>query len=62
MDMERERATLESLVESHQRRVNHLRERIDRSARELRTHEVIRSISENSSLPDAMRSLAELET
>jgi hypothetical protein len=60
MDIDRERADLQHYVESHQQRVNYLRARIDRSTQELRLHEMIRVLAENSRLPEAVRSLAEM--
>jgi hypothetical protein len=60
MDIDRERADLQQYVEGHQQRIDHLRARIDRSTRELHLHEMIRALAENSQLPEAVRSLAEM--
>ena len=60
MEIDQERVDLQHYVEGHQQRIDHLRERIDRSTRELRLHEMIRSLAANSQLPEAMRSLAEM--
>jgi hypothetical protein len=60
MDIERERADLQQFVKGHQQRIDHLRARIDRSTRELRLHELIRDLAENSKIPEAMRSLTEM--
>src|SRR4051812_12211870 len=59
MDIEQERADLQQFVEGHQRRIDHLRARIDRSERELRLHELIKDLADNDKVPEAMRSLAE---
>jgi hypothetical protein len=58
MDIERERAALQHLVESQQRRIDHLKDRIDRSTGELLLHKVVGALVENSHLPEAMHSLA----
>jgi hypothetical protein len=60
MDIDQERTDLQHFVEGHQQRIHHLRARIDRSTRELRLHEMIKGLAENSQLPEAMRSLAEM--
>jgi hypothetical protein len=44
----------------HQQRIDHLKAGIDRSTRELRLHELIRDLAENSKVPEAMRSLVEM--
>jgi hypothetical protein len=60
MDIDWERTDLRHYVEGHQQRIDHLRARIDRSTRELRLHEMIRDLADNSQLPDAMRSLTKM--
>jgi hypothetical protein len=49
-----------SLSEAHQQRIDHLRARIDRSTRELRVHEMIKDLADNSQLPHALRGLAKM--
>lgn len=60
MEIERELVDLQQYVEEHQQRIDHLRARIERSTRELRLHQMIRGLAENSQLPEAMRSLADM--
>jgi hypothetical protein len=60
MEIERELVDLQQHVEEHQQRIDHLRARIERSTRELRLHQMIRGLAENSQLPEAMRSLADM--
>lgn len=60
MDTNAEQADLCHYAQAHQRRIDHLRARIDRSARELRVHEMIRDLADNSQLPHALRSLAKM--
>lgn len=60
MDIDTEQADLRHYAEAHQQRIDHLRARIDRSTRELRVHEVISDLADNSVLPNALRSLAEM--
>src|SRR5687768_5605877 len=57
MDIEHERTNLQYLAESQLRRVDHLKDRINRSTRELHVHEVVRTLTENKHLSGAMRSL-----
>jgi hypothetical protein len=58
MDIDAEQTDLCHYAEAHQQRIDHLRARIDRSTRELRVHEMIRDLADNSQLPHALRSLA----
>jgi hypothetical protein len=60
MDIDAEQADLCHYAQAHQQRIDHLRARIDRSARELRVHEMIRDLADNSQLPHAMRCLAKM--
>ena len=60
MEIERDLIDLQQYVEEHQRRIEHLRARIERSTRELRIHQMIRGLAENSQLAEAMRSLADM--
>jgi hypothetical protein len=60
MDTNAEQTDLCHYAEAHQLRIDHLRARIDRSARELRVHEMIRDLANNSQLPHALRSLAKM--
>jgi hypothetical protein len=60
MDTNAEQTDLCHYAEAHQQRIDHLRARIDRSARELRVHEMIRDLANNSQLPHALRSLAKM--
>jgi hypothetical protein len=60
MDTNAEQIDLCHYAEAHQQRIDHLRARIDRSARELRVHEMIRDLANNSQLPHALRSLAKM--
>jgi protein subunit release factor A len=61
MDINEERLELRRIVDGHQQRIEQLRERIDRSMRELRLHEMISSLAGNKELPEAVRSLAAVE-
>jgi len=60
MDICTEQTDLCHYAEAHQQRIDHLRARIDRSARELRVHEVIRDLADNSALPNALRALVRM--
>jgi hypothetical protein len=60
MDIYAEQSDLCRYAEAHQQRIDHLRARIDRSMRELWVHEVIRDLADNSALPNALRTLAEM--
>ena len=60
MDIDTEQTDLSQYAEAHQQRIDHLRARIDRSTRELRVHEVIRDLADNSALPNALRRLAKM--
>ena len=60
MDTNAEQTDLCHYARAHQQRIDHLRARIDRSARELRVHEMIRDLADNSQLPHALRSLAKM--
>jgi len=60
MDIDAEQADLRHYAQAHQQRIDHLRARIDRSARELRVHEMIRDFADHSQLPHALRSLAKM--
>lgn len=60
MDTNAEQTDLCHYAQAHQQRIDHLRARIDRSARELRAHEMIRDLADNSQLPHALRSLAKM--
>jgi hypothetical protein len=60
MDTNAEQIDLCHYAEAHRQRIDHLRARIDRSARELRVHEMIRDLANNSQLPHALRSLAKM--
>jgi hypothetical protein len=60
MDIDAEQTGLCHYAQAHQQRIDHLRARIDRSARELRVHEMIRDLADNSQLPYALRSLAKM--
>lgn len=60
MDIDTEQTDLCHYARTHQQRIDHLRARIDRSARELRVHETIRDLADNSRLSYALRSLAKM--
>lgn len=60
MDIDAEQNDLRDYAEAHQQRIDRLRARIDRSARELRVHETIRDLAGNGQLPYAMRGLAKM--
>ena len=60
MDIDAEETDLRHYAEAHQQRIDHLRARIDRSARELRVHEMIRDLASSSQLPAAMRGLVDM--
>ena len=60
MDIDAEQTDLCHYAQAHQQRIDHLRARIDRSARELRVHEMIRDLADNSQLLYALRSLAKM--
>lgn len=60
MEIDAEQTDLCHYAQAHQQRIDHLRARIDRSARELRVHEMIRELVDNSQLPHALRSLAKM--
>lgn len=60
MDIYTEQADLCHYAEAHRQRIDHLQARIDRSTRELRVHEVIRDLADNTLLPNALRALAKL--
>ena len=60
MDTNAEQTDLCHYAQAHQQRIDHLRTRIDRSARELRVHEMIKDLADNSRLPHALRSLAKM--
>jgi hypothetical protein len=51
--IDQERLDLEHYARGHELRIDYLRERIDRLTRELRLHEMIRGLAENSQLPEA---------
>jgi hypothetical protein len=59
MDTERERQNLQRYARGHRQRIDHLRARIDRAQRELRIHEMISALADDSRLPELMRGLAE---
>jgi hypothetical protein len=60
MDIDAEQTDLCHYAQAHQQRIDHLRARIDRSAGELRVHEMIRDFADHSQLPHALRSLAKM--
>jgi hypothetical protein len=60
MNIDAEQTDLCHYARAHQQRTDHLRTRIDRAARELRVHEMIRDLADNSQLPHALRSLAKM--
>ena len=60
MNIDAEQTDLCHYAQAHQQRIDHLRARIDRSARELRVHEMISDLADNSQLPHALRSLAKM--
>jgi hypothetical protein len=60
MNIDTEQTGLRHYAQAHQQRIDHLRARIDRSARELRVHEMIRDLADNSQLPHALRSMAKM--
>jgi hypothetical protein len=60
MDIEEERLDLKHYARGHELRIDDLRASLDRLTRELRLHEMIRGLAENSQLPEAMRNLAEM--
>jgi hypothetical protein len=60
MDIDAEQTDLCHYAEAHQQRIDQLRARIDRSARELRVHEMIKDLAGNSQLPYAMRGLVKM--
>ena len=60
MNIDAEQTDLCHYAQAHQQRIDHLRARIDRSARELRVHEMIRDLADNSQLPHALRGLAKM--